>query len=152
VSTESAPAPPEGAAEFAQNCKDLATKTQEVLQSAESIAADVDSAAGFVQKVGGFLSWCAWIPGIGPDLAAAGAAISAASVATEDIAEEVVNIAKQGITWTTDLNALADKVLQAGSVSGAADEEFQQYQSELQTAAGSTLSPLVDALKQALHI
>jgi methyl-accepting chemotaxis protein len=145
-------APPEGASEFAQNCRDLATKTQEILQEAENIAQDVDSAAKFVQKVGGFLSWCAWIPGVGTALAAAGAAVTSVSVATEDIANEVVNVAKQGISWTVDLNQLADQVQKAGSVSGAAEKEFDSYKDELEKAAGSSLTPFVEALKQALHL
>jgi hypothetical protein len=148
-----APAAPSPEVEaFAKNCQDLATKTDEVLKDAENIAQDVDSAAKFVQKVGGFFCWCAWIPGVGTAIAAAGAALTSVSVATEDIAEKVVQIAQQGFTWTTDLNDLAAKVLAAGSISGAAETEFESYKAQLEQAAGSSLMPFVDALKQALHL
>lgn len=132
--------PPLEVVEFADNCTELATRIKDAADTALSVTKAVESADGFVKKVGGFFSWCSWIPGVGSVLADVGGFLSGVAVTTEDVAEKVANVANQGIQWSVDLDAMATQVLESGSISQAAKDELQR-------ASEQALSPLAMALK-----
>jgi|HubBroStandDraft_1064217.scaffolds.fasta_scaffold435293_2 hypothetical protein len=135
-----AAAPPLEVVEFAENCSALADKLQDAANTALSLSKDVESADGFVKKIGGFFSWCSWIPGVGSVLADVGGFLTGVAVTTDDVAEKVANIANQGIQWSLDLNSVSTQVLEAGSITDAAKDALKQ-------ATDQALTPLAMALK-----
>jgi hypothetical protein len=136
---------PQDVQDFIEACSTLASKITDIATTATQAAASVDIAAHYVELIGDALIALVVIPGVGPALAATGAAIREGSIATEDVAAQVMQVSWQGLVKEEDITNMSINAWTMRAVPEGAWSYLQQI-------GESTLSPMATSIRQLLNL
>jgi hypothetical protein len=136
---------PQDVQDFVTACNTLAAKVGEISSTATQTAATVDVAAHYVELIGDALIALVVVPGVGPGLAAAGAAIRQASIATEDIAAQVMQVGWQGLVAGADIIVVGTNAWTARSIPDGGWTYLEQI-------GDNVVSPIATAIREILDI
>jgi hypothetical protein len=136
---------PQDVQDFITACNALAGKIGEIASSTLQTAATVDFAAHYVELIGDALIILVVLPVVGPGLAAVGAAIRQASIATEDVATQVMQVSWQSLVAEAEISGVGINAWTAQAIPDGGWAYLQQI-------GENVLSPMATAIRQILNV